>query len=313
MGLRPVPVRSPICRRSCCCATVRASGTPRTSSPAGWTSTSPTRASAEASAAVSCCATRALLPDVVHTSVLRRAIRTAELALDGVRPALDPGAPVVAAQRAALRRPAGQGQEADAGGVRRGAVHAVAPLVRHPAAAAARRRRVLARSATRATRGCRRSWCRAPSASRTSSSGCCRTGTTRSSPTCWPGRTVLVTAHGNSLRALVKHLDGISDDDDRRAEHPDRHPAALRARRRAAPGRRRGRVPRPGGGGGRHQGRRHPGPLASPADVATERAPFPRDARGTLCLRSARRGGGLSGDQVDHAAGKDTAWSAKRS
>ncbi|WP_326597570.1 phosphoglyceromutase [Streptomyces sp. NBC_01803] len=27
------------------------------------------------------------------------------------------------------------------------------------------------------------------------------------------GRTVLVTAHGNSLRALVKHLDGVSDDD----------------------------------------------------------------------------------------------------
>jgi 2,3-bisphosphoglycerate-dependent phosphoglycerate mutase len=27
------------------------------------------------------------------------------------------------------------------------------------------------------------------------------------------GQVVLVTAHGNSLRALVKHLDGISDDD----------------------------------------------------------------------------------------------------
>lgn len=27
------------------------------------------------------------------------------------------------------------------------------------------------------------------------------------------GMTVLVVAHGNSLRALVKHLDGISDDD----------------------------------------------------------------------------------------------------
>ena len=27
------------------------------------------------------------------------------------------------------------------------------------------------------------------------------------------GKTVLVTAHGNSLRALVKHLDGLSDDD----------------------------------------------------------------------------------------------------
>lgn len=26
------------------------------------------------------------------------------------------------------------------------------------------------------------------------------------------GRTVLVAAHGNSLRALVKHLDGVSDD-----------------------------------------------------------------------------------------------------
>ena len=26
------------------------------------------------------------------------------------------------------------------------------------------------------------------------------------------GRTVLVAAHGNSLRALVKHLDGIADD-----------------------------------------------------------------------------------------------------
>ena len=26
------------------------------------------------------------------------------------------------------------------------------------------------------------------------------------------GRTVLVVAHGNSLRALVKHLDGISDE-----------------------------------------------------------------------------------------------------
>lgn len=27
------------------------------------------------------------------------------------------------------------------------------------------------------------------------------------------GKRVLITAHGNSLRALVKHLDGISDDD----------------------------------------------------------------------------------------------------
>ena len=32
-------------------------------------------------------------------------------------------------------------------------------------------------------------------------------------PSLVAGNTVLVTAHGNSLRALVKHLDGISDDD----------------------------------------------------------------------------------------------------
>ena len=32
-------------------------------------------------------------------------------------------------------------------------------------------------------------------------------------PDLFSGKTVLVTAHGNSLRALVKHLDGISDED----------------------------------------------------------------------------------------------------
>ncbi|MEO6942446.1 MAG: phosphoglyceromutase [Terrimesophilobacter sp.] len=32
-------------------------------------------------------------------------------------------------------------------------------------------------------------------------------------PALGSGKTVLVTAHGNSLRALVKHLDGISDDE----------------------------------------------------------------------------------------------------
>lgn len=27
------------------------------------------------------------------------------------------------------------------------------------------------------------------------------------------GKTVVIAAHGNSLRAIIKHLDGISDDD----------------------------------------------------------------------------------------------------
>ena len=42
---------------------------------------------------------------------------------------------------------------------------------------------------------------------------CCPTGTTTSLPDLRDGRVVLVGAHGNSLRALVKHLDGISDED----------------------------------------------------------------------------------------------------
>ena len=79
------------------------------------------------------------------------------------RPALDPGAPLLAAQRAALRRAAGQGQGRRTRRVRRGAVHALAPLVRRAAAAARRRTTSTARSATRATptcsRPCRRTEC----------------------------------------------------------------------------------------------------------------------------------------------------------
>ena len=52
-------------------------------------------------------------------------------------------------------------------------------------------------------------------------------------PAIQSGKRVLIAAHGNSLRALVKYLDDISDEDDRRAEHPDRHSAGLRARRTA--------------------------------------------------------------------------------
>ena len=63
-------------------------------------------------------------------------------------------------------------------------------------------------------------------------SGCCRTGTTRSCPTCLPASTVLVAAHGNSLRALVKHLDGISDEAIAALNIPTGIPLLLRARRR---------------------------------------------------------------------------------
>ena len=47
------------------------------------------------------------------------------------------------------------------------------------------------------------------------------------------GKTVLIAAHGNSLRALVKYLDQMSDEDVVGLEHPDRHPVALRPRRRS--------------------------------------------------------------------------------
>ncbi len=54
---------------------------------------------------------------------------------------------------------------------------------------------------------------RRPSASPTSSPGCSPIGTTTSSPTFALAFAVLVVAHGNSLRALLKHLEGVSDAD----------------------------------------------------------------------------------------------------
>ncbi|TCJ20893.1 phosphoglyceromutase [Nocardioides jejuensis] len=42
------------------------------------------------------------------------------------------------------------------------------------------------------------------------------------------GKTVLVTAHGNSLRALVKHLDGISDEDIAALNIPTAQPLVYR-------------------------------------------------------------------------------------
>ena len=97
-----------------------------------------------------------LLPDVVHTSLLKRAIRTAQIALIDGRASLDPDAALVAAERAPLRRAAGQGQGGDARRVRRGAVHGLAPLAttcRRPRSDATTRTRT---STTRATRACRR-------------------------------------------------------------------------------------------------------------------------------------------------------------
>ena len=64
------------------------------------------------------------------------------------------------------------------------------------------------------------------------------------------GKNVLIAAHGNSLRALVKHLDQISDADIAASQHPHRHPAALRPRREPEAHQAFG-VPGPRGSGGR--------------------------------------------------------------
>ena len=61
------------------------------------------------------------------------------------------------------------------------------------------------------------------------------------------GRTVLVAAHGNSLRALVKHLDGISDDDIAELNLPTGVPFRLRAGRRLPAAQRHGRARRAAG------------------------------------------------------------------
>ena len=64
----------------------------------------------------------------------------------------------------------------------------------------------------------------------------CPTGRTPSCPTCWPkdsrGGAVLVVAHGNSLRALRKHIDGHGRRGDRRPRDPHRHSRSSTTRRR---------------------------------------------------------------------------------
>ena len=52
----------------------------------------------------------------------------------------------------------------------------------------------------------------------------------RIAPELRAGRNVMVVAHGNSLRAMVKMLDDAAEKRDRRAQHPDRRAAAVRAR-----------------------------------------------------------------------------------
>ncbi len=75
------------------------------------------------------------------------------------------------------------------------------------------------------------------------------------------GRTVCVAAHGNSLRALVKHLDGMSEEAVVGLNIPTGIPLVYRLDEHLRPTRPGGEYLDPERRGGRHHGGRQPGPL----------------------------------------------------
>ena len=124
---------------SCCCATARAIGTLKNLF-TGWVDVdlSELGRARGACAAVNCCAGgRPPRRAAHHPADARDPHR--ELALDGLRPLVDPGAPLVAAERAALRRACrGTNKARDRGEVRRRAGARSGAALRHAAAAARR-------------------------------------------------------------------------------------------------------------------------------------------------------------------------------
>ena len=150
--------------------------------------------------------------DVAHTSLLKRAIRTLWIAL--VRDGHDvaSGAPLVAAQRASLRCAAGPQQSRNGRETRRSAGEDLAAQLRHSAAAAhaddpqhpSRDRRYadLQPNEVPLTESLKDTVARFLPYWHSSIA-----------PDIKAGKRVLIAAHGNSLRALVKYLDRISDED----------------------------------------------------------------------------------------------------
>ena len=216
---------------SCCFATARASGTSRASSPAGSTSGSPSAACTRPCTPASCSRRADLLPDVVHTSLLVARDPHDRARARGGRPRVDPRAPLLAPERAALRRRSRARARS-----RRGSSTATSSTCSGAAPTTFRRRRCRrlgARGRTRPAlrrRAARRA-AGAPSASRTCSSACSRTGTTRSSPISSTGGSVLV-VRARQLAACARQAPRRDPRRrDRRAQPPDRRAARLRARR----------------------------------------------------------------------------------
>ena len=152
-----------------------------------------------------------LLPDVLHTSMLSRAIQTANFALDTADRLVDSGEALLAPQRASLRCAAGQRQSTDTGGIRRGTVPVVAQKLRCSPPP-------IDPTDTWAQQGDPRYADIEAFVPKTES---LKIVIDRMLPY-WSsdiatdvavGKVTLVVAHGNSLRGLVKHLEGISDED----------------------------------------------------------------------------------------------------
>ena len=152
-------------------------------------------------------------PDIVHTSLQTRAIHTTELALRAMGRSWIP----VRRDWRLNERHYGDltGRNKTETPERYGAdqVQGVAPQLRRPAARRSPPTTSTTRTATSATPRCHPASCPLTE--------CLKDVVARLLP-CWDevivpdlraGLTVLVGAHGNSLRALVKHLDDISDAD----------------------------------------------------------------------------------------------------
>ena len=130
------------------------------------------------------------------------------------------------------------------------------------------------------------------------SSGCCPYWYDAIVPDLAAGRTVLVVAHGNSLRALVKHLDGIGDAEIAELNIPTGIPLVYELDDEFRPTRPRRPVPRPGRR--RRWPRRRsaargaePGAVPWRPDLATGGFLFGRDGytSGTQCVASGFCGG----------------------
>ena len=170
--------------------------------------------------------------DVVHTSLLKRAIKTMFLALEEMDRLEAPRQALVAAQRAPLRRAHRPRQGGDRREARRRPGEDLAPQLRHaaPRDGRGRSREPVERSSLRPPRSVRAPPDRVPEGHRRPVPPLLGGDSIR--PDLEAGKRVLIVAHGNypprPREVSRRHERGR----DRRPEHPHRRAARLRAERR---------------------------------------------------------------------------------